>query len=434
MGSWRRAAGTAVCCSVLAGWSSASAAKDLSEQVATLFGGVGIEGVVTNTAVPHNFHFGSESFKQFSLLMERFAATAADFPAISTVPGITYRYDPKLQVFEPASESLGPVFVERPRTLGRGKLDVGFSYLFVDFDELDGQDLDELSFRGLKHNDCCAAPPSPDQPGFEEDTADVFFEKFTLQSHVMTFLATYGVTDDWDVNVLLPIVYTKLDVRARAVLNKLSDGTQPTHTFGSGSNAEVVSVSDDKVGLGDVQIRTKRHLLALHDFHLAGGLALRVESGKEADFQGIGETTLTPFVAVSQEFGRLDLHASSGIEVVFFKSDRSRVRYAAGATVEVLKQLALLVDVIGSSNLQSERLTVEVPQFLNKAVNGQVVEVPNGTARFSQEVSTDIVDVAGGVKVALSDRAVAFAQVFVPINDDGLRAKFIPAAGVEMSF
>ena len=70
------------------------------------------------------------------LLVKQLAPSAADFPAISTVPGFTYRYNPQIDEFERSSASLGPVFVERAHTLGQGKFDLGFSYLFVDFDEL----------------------------------------------------------------------------------------------------------------------------------------------------------------------------------------------------------------------------------------------------------------------------------------------------------
>ena len=74
-----------------------------------------------NPAVPpHTAHFQSASLQQLGILTSTLSAEAADFPAISTVPGFTYRYDEKLQVFEPVTGSLGPIFVERPETVGKG--------------------------------------------------------------------------------------------------------------------------------------------------------------------------------------------------------------------------------------------------------------------------------------------------------------------------
>jgi len=121
----------------------------------------------------------------------------------------------------------------------------------------------------------------------------------------------------------------------------------------------------------------------------------------------------------------------SGVEIDFANSDRSRVRYAAGATAEFFQGAALLVDVIGSSNLQSQQLSVDVPQFINKSGTS---EFPNGAKRFSQDVSTDIVDVVPGVKFALGENVIGFVEFFVPINDDGLRTHFTPAGGIQATF
>ena len=100
-------------------------------------------------SVPHQAHFTSASVATFGLLVKQLAPSAADFPAISTVPGFTFHYNPQLQVFERSSSSLGPVYVERPQTLGAGKFDLGVSYLSVSFEDLDGKSLDQLKFRRL---------------------------------------------------------------------------------------------------------------------------------------------------------------------------------------------------------------------------------------------------------------------------------------------
>ncbi|MBM4259484.1 MAG: hypothetical protein FJ147_26740 [Deltaproteobacteria bacterium] len=127
----------AVACMV--GMVDKAEAGNLSDRIGLLFGDRGIEADVDRDATPHRAHFTSASLATLGLLVKQMAASAADFPAISTVPGFTYRYNSQLQVFERSSSSLGPVFIERPETLGRGKVNFGFSYLFVDFDELNGK-------------------------------------------------------------------------------------------------------------------------------------------------------------------------------------------------------------------------------------------------------------------------------------------------------
>jgi len=417
------------------GGSSLAEARNLSDRISLLFGDRGIEADVDRNAIPHRAHFTSASLATLGLLVKQMAASAADFPAISTAPGFTYRYNTQLQVFERSSNLLGPVFVERPETLGRGKIDFGFSYLYINFDELDGKNLDHLSFRGLKHNDCCINPPSPNVPAFEQDTADMFFQKFTLQSHVFSVFATYGITERWDVNILLPFVFTHFKMRARAVLNDES-GTQ-THSFdrATGATTEVRSTSDDPVGIGDLLIRTKYHLIDNNGFDLAAGATLRLPTGDEADFQGFGDYTLTPFLVLSQEYWRFHFHASGGVEINWDDSDRSRARYAAGVAFSLIDQLALNVDVIGNSYLQRDRLSVRVPQFVNAPGTSEATPTTLPAIRtFSTKTRPDIVDLAVGFKANVYGAIVGYANVFLPLNDDGMRADVIPSAGLEVSF
>jgi hypothetical protein len=417
----------------------ARADSSLADQLNNLYGERGItltEGPVTpsggGAGVPHTAHFTSDSLAILGQLVQTLAPAAADFPAISTVPGLTYSYNPDLQAFERSSGSLGPVYVERPQTLGRGKLDIGIAYLYINFDELDGNDLDGLAFRGLEHNDCCSAanpPPSPGDPSFEIDTADLFFDQFGIESHVVSLFATYGITDRWDVNILLPIIHTSLEVDSRAVLNNES-GTG-THIFEPGVTEERRSIDDTKTGVGDLQLRTKYHLFSRNGFNLASGLNLRLPTGDEDDFQGLGDTTLTPFFSVSQEYGRFDFHLAAGVEINADDTERSRVRYAAGVTAGIIEPLAFLVDVIGNSNVTDQDISVTVPTFVNAP--GTSTDNPS-TRTVPGELHTDIVDLALGFKAAFPHSLVGFAGVFVPLNDDGLRADVIPTANIEVSF
>src|SRR5258708_2950257 len=74
--------------------------------------------------------------------IEESAARATDFPATSTTPGFTYSYNPELDLYERSSTSLGPAFLERAETLGRGHGDIGVSFLYADFQNLNGDSLE----------------------------------------------------------------------------------------------------------------------------------------------------------------------------------------------------------------------------------------------------------------------------------------------------
>jgi hypothetical protein len=252
---------------------------------------------------------------------------------------------------------------------------------------------------------------------------------------VVSLFATYGITDRWDINILLPVVFTHLKLRARAVLNNES-GTD-THFFdvATGRKVEVRSTDDDKTGVGDILLRTKYRLFAGNGLSVALGSTVRVSSGDEDNFQGIGENTITPFISLAQEYGPIDVHASGGIEVNFADSDRSRVRYGGGITLQLVEQLAVFADVVGSANVTTDRVSVTVPQFVNAPGTSEQTPATLPAMRIvTQTLSTDIVDLAVGFKANLYGSVVGFANVFVPLNDDGLRAEVIPTAGLEVSF
>ncbi|MGE4093960.1 MAG: hypothetical protein AB7G75_24325, partial [Candidatus Binatia bacterium] len=77
-------------------------------------------------------------------ITQQLSSNVSDFPAVSTAPGLTFRYDPATQLFERSTTSLGPVFVERARTIGHGKFEGGASYSYIVFTELDGRTVDGL--------------------------------------------------------------------------------------------------------------------------------------------------------------------------------------------------------------------------------------------------------------------------------------------------
>src|SRR5690349_8629475 len=72
---------------------------------------------------------GIASGSAFDALASNIADTAARaVPVISSSAGFTYRYNPNTEVFERTSETLGPLFMERPDTLGRGKFNLSVSF------------------------------------------------------------------------------------------------------------------------------------------------------------------------------------------------------------------------------------------------------------------------------------------------------------------
>ena len=97
---------------------------------------------------------GLEGGSAFDALAENIADTAArSLPVVSASAGFTYRYNPQLEVFERTSDTLGPLFLERPDTLGRGKFNVNVSFQYVQFERVRRQRPDEP--RRTRIRSCC---------------------------------------------------------------------------------------------------------------------------------------------------------------------------------------------------------------------------------------------------------------------------------------
>ena len=73
----------------VAGSASLAEAQNLTDRISFLFGDRGVEADVDDNAIPHRAHFTSASVATLGLLVKQRAASAADFPAISTAPGFT---------------------------------------------------------------------------------------------------------------------------------------------------------------------------------------------------------------------------------------------------------------------------------------------------------------------------------------------------------
>jgi hypothetical protein len=323
--------------------------------------------------------------------LERLAVASADYVPTATAPGFFYRFDPELGAPERVSASRGPVFAEPTETVGAGSIDLGLTYLYADYRELDGD-----SLTGALESLDTISPSQ--QTIFRVQPAE-----FELRSHTFLFSTTYGLTDRWDVNLLTPMILTHMTLRARSDL-----------LVGLLQTTKRVDASEDKFGIGDLQLRTKYRVPDRAGFAAAALFSLRVPTGDEDDFQGLADVVLAPLVAVSRKIGPHDLHLNVGVDVNTGDLDRTRARYALGLTAHLLDPLSGLLDVVGTSGLTSDH-------FSTQGVSGSIAR-------------TDLVDLAVGLKLTITDRLITHVGLLVPLTDDGLRADVIPVGGIQAEF
>jgi hypothetical protein len=371
------------------------------------------------------------------------AAQGTDFPVPPTTPGYVFAYNPETKTFERSTGSLGPVFLERVETVGRNHVALGVSYLYGNVDSFDGSSVAQ-GFQSRIGLTAKLGPAFGSLAGttFEEG---VTIDKFELPTSRINLAATYGVTDDLDVGLLLPLVVTQLDVAGRSYLGP-GHPTTEADVIKVGGFQPSTGFDDSSFGVGDLLVRAKYRFGYFADVGFAGGLTLRCPTGNLENFHGLGAWTVQPALIVSRAFGLNDVHANLGIEFNAADSEQTRARYGIGATLQVeqLRWVAFLVDILGTSGLDSQHFsqTAHVPSQLEDAA----FVVPFSTSTSSRTnpdgsitvdttlPRTDQVNLAVGFKFAIYGNALGYLNALVPLTRQGLQADIIPVGGIEYSF
>jgi hypothetical protein len=348
------------------------------------------------------------------------ASVASTYPIASASASVVYRYNPAIDSPERRPGLLGPILGERAETVGRGKLDLGLSYSFVDLTSIDGEPLDDLVNAPLVRGRLLFFPV-PGGVKLADGRASSFLPvrvtvDIGVTAHIVTPTFTYGVTPDLDVNLTLPLLRTALDVEART---RVPDPRLPAFALSPGDPAAGTSmraVSDESEGVGDVLLRGKYVLRRGGLVDIAAGLGLTLPSGRVEDFHGTGTTGVQPLLIGSRAFGnRVELLANAGADINTDDVDRSLLRWAAGGTVAVVEPLAAAVVFLGRHELgiQSERIRLPF---------------------FFQIERSDVVDAAVGLRWRFAEAGVFSANALVPINREGLRPDVIPTVQMEWAF
>jgi hypothetical protein len=391
---------------------------------------------------------------------------ANQLPALSTSAGYTYEWNPELEVLERSAKTFGPLFTERAVTLGRNKFNISASYTYIKFDQFNGKNLDKLTnhiekayvpetgtteyfglFRGFQ---------DVNDPNVTRLAGDQVRLNLDLQAQIFDFSFTYGVLDNLDVNIDLPVLYTYARSAVQETLpdprclGVNEDCDVALDTLGGDNNGffllpEQVSRASS-LGIGDIHLRTKWAPVT-KPVHLAGLLDLALPTGDAADFQGTGDTRLgTSLIASRDLFSIFEVHTQGGVEFNCNDVNRSQARYAAGVTAQVASFMAFTVDFIGRSEFGSQSRIPNAGRLPAVRNIGGVDTLAQpldeltddnnfkGRPIFVNIKRNDVLDLAVGGRFALSDHVMLLANFLIPLNQDGLRADFTPTVGVETNF
>ena len=207
--------------------------------------------------------------------------------------------------------------------------------------------------------------------------------------------------------------------------------------------------ADSATGVGDITLRTKYHFWRDELGGAAFGLNLQLPSGEVKDFHGTDETHVSTFLYYSQVFWeRFEPRFNIGVDFNADDVDRSSFLWSMGGTLLLGTQLGLIVDFIGRSEFG--RFPAHIPpegifrggRVLDRAPDECTIEQPcftdPGTVSFpffpERIERNDKIDFSFGLRYAIGTSGTLFFGGIIPLNDDGLRADFIPSGGIEYAF
>jgi hypothetical protein len=400
---------TAACAAAIAGvvcTAHPAQAGDLADIIYDLypFKGPGIHLVpnLDNPAFSHEAHFTSMSLESFQQLNTALVSNLGFVSpnAVST----NYTFDIETGLPQRTTDNLGPILAESASTIGRNKLNIGFSYSRAEFTSYNGQDLDSLQFR--------FAHPE----GVLDFVNDVVVVDLNVEirQEIFAIFANYGITDRWDVGIVVPIVQMKATAEAFAHVEDPTPDIFPNvHQFdnylgdGQIADSNYSKTGGYAVGIGDIILRTKYTLARdeanLPDIAVGGWVIL--PTGDEDDLLGTGELRLIPQLIVSDQFGLLAPHLNIGYEWAPGDSKLNSLRY-----------------VVGTEFLIHERITPSI-DFLGRY------------SPVGDRQGEHLVDFAVGARAVIVDDWIFSGYMMTPVNrDEGLRAALVFGVGIETTF
>src|SRR5581483_1944035 len=239
-------------------------------------------------------------------------AVTQQSPLASVAPAFSYRYNPSLSVFERSTSVPGPLFSERALTIGKGQLNFGVGYSYVDMDDINGTNLRDTHSPLLVEAFC---PSGTGRPLFVDPACNsvnngTFLSvlalglssvrtRLSIQAHLIVATVRYGLTDNWDVGISIPLVDTFLRVRHELIpvavttdaflvssidqqgnvnVNFLDRNAQPTDLararfFATSRGRQTLTkVAGSSTGIGDISLRTKYRLWGGEQGGIAAGL------------------------------------------------------------------------------------------------------------------------------------------------------------------
>jgi hypothetical protein len=362
------------------------------------------------------------------------AAQLTQLPVPSATVGIVSLKRKGSEVPTPF-DNLGPILIDRPDTVGRGNIFIGWSYQHFNFNSLDTFNLRTLPIAFSVVN--------PNSPTLTDYGSMVNNVNFKLDQYVG--VATVGITRTTDISLIVPTNAVSFVVVSENFKAITFDSAKGTYTTGGPPPGASVKGVGSASGIGDLTLNVKQMVLGQdHNRPAAAiGATFRFPTGDSLDYLGSGAYGGSLYGLVEYR-ARLSPHMQLGYQwnasskiLEFQQVPNTRLpgglSYALGADYRINRRLTMNTDILGTQfanvpyfTLQNLPFNPTPPPSSGIGSTYNIVTTPSNTYTT--------INFSGGLKASLPGHFLLFGNALVQMNNQGLRSDVVPLAGIAYSF
>ena len=372
-----------------------------------------------------------------NFLTTSIGSNVASTPIGSTSGGETFRFEGGIPVR--TSTSAGPIFAERGQTLGQGRSVIGVGRTSSHMSTLRGVDMHAIDLIFTHQNvdfagcDSVQGGLSCKQMGVPLLENDIMQFKLNLDLNVQVtaIYATYGVSNNIDLGLVIPIVSTSLHGTSNASIVPFG-GPTVAHFFAGTPSNPVLAASRDvdgsAIGLGDVAVRTKINLHQTAQSAIALLGEARFATGNDEDLLGAGHFGARGMAIVSTRVGDFSAHGNAGYLYRSGGVTNSAVTGVVGFDDLIAPHVTLAADLVSELQVGRSKLTLPSPVQYDYPFKRTI----NPTSIPS--MADDIVNGSFGFKFTTNSGITVVTNALIPLNRGGLRANLTYTTGLEYAF
>jgi hypothetical protein len=392
------------------------------------------------SARAHGSHFipsaSAENSAVITFITDALGRNVANVPIGSTSGSETFSFAGGVPVR--TSLSAGPIFAERPQTLGRGRVLAGVNRSGFRFATIRGVDMHNIELTFTHQNSDfpgCSTTFGDDcakygVPSFENDNIAVNLN-LDIDVKVNSFYMTYGVSDKLDIGLVVPVVEANFSGQSRAEIRPFG-GTTANHYFaGTPSNPTLTAEREtlgSATGLGDIALRVKANLRSTDRASVGILLDGRFPTGSEKDLLGAGKFSGRALAIIASRFGDFSPHVNVGFLHRAGETQNDAVLGTLGFDHRLSNDVTLAADLV--SELQVGDSHLELPATVHYDAPFQRSLDPTDIP----DIRDDIVNGSFGFKIRAAKNLTGVLNTLFPLNRGGLRANLTYTAGLEYTF